>query len=568
MVQFDLNKLTTQEVIRLNEISRDTRVDFNNLIKNIIESTDKSLVWLLQPLVSRNMYLSNFFIEICQMLLTIEILDSNTDLKIIIVKTNEQKKILKKYLNGSKSLSIKVNNKSKNNNFKSTNFYKILKIIYKTVKMIGSKSQERQNKINRKDSITLIDTFLTKNGLTKGENIDRYYPGLLNHITKEKASLIYWLPTILGKYNTKQIKKLNKNSSLKFIFKQDFLTLKDYMWSFYQMIKARSPVSHKLNIGGLYIDPLILREFKSGKLNSSVYDGLLNYRFIRKLSEASIKLKLVIDWNENQPIDKGLIKGVKDYYPYTITKGYQGYIISLDYNFYISPTDYEIECGVIPHEICVVGNNFKNLITQFSKNINVTTAPAFRFNYLLSKKVKNINHEENDSKKNILILLPIGRKEINVILKKLYYTFSELINKINFNILVKPHPLVDQKIIINSEYFRSEYTIVEENFSDIIDDVDLLIGNSSSALVESIFNCIPVIIIGSMDHITQNPIPSLLMPKLWKVIYDTETINETIIEFLSLAKDDKNDIRYELENKKREYIEAVNKKTVKNFLNL
>ena len=44
------------------------------------------------------------------------------------------------------------------------------------------------------------------------------------------------------------------------------------------------------------------------KFDISVYESLINFNFIGKLKNLGINIKGLIDWNENQPIDKGLIK--------------------------------------------------------------------------------------------------------------------------------------------------------------------------------------------------------------------------------------------------------------------
>ena len=87
-------------------------------------------------------------------------------------------------------------------------------------------------------------------------------------------------------------------------------------------------------------------------------------------------MKLLIDWHENQAIDKGMILGMKVFFPNIITKGYQGYIISDKYNFYINPTDLEINNNLLPDEINVIGKKLKSKVTKYSKNIKVNVAPA------------------------------------------------------------------------------------------------------------------------------------------------------------------------------------------------
>ena len=90
------------------------------------------------------------------------------------------------------------------------------------------------------------------------------------------------------------------------------------------------------------------------------------------------KIKKVVNWFENQPIDKGYIFGLRCYYPEVKIKGYQGFIISYDYNFNVIPTPYEVENKLCVDEVLVMGKK----LTPYFKNINVNVAPAFRFSFL------------------------------------------------------------------------------------------------------------------------------------------------------------------------------------------
>ena len=65
--------------------------------------------------------------------------------------------------------------------------------------------------------------------------------------------------------------------------------------------------------------------------------GLLYYRFSRRFSEKGIKVRLLIDWYENQVIDRGLIKGFHDFFKNVPVYGYQGYIISKNLHIYTQP---------------------------------------------------------------------------------------------------------------------------------------------------------------------------------------------------------------------------------------
>ena len=58
----------------------------------------------------------------------------------------------------------------------------------------------------------------------------------------------------------------------------------------------------------------------------SITQSLLIYKFIERVRNKNIKLKGLIDWYENQNIDRALYLGVKEYYPGVKVKGYLGFV--------------------------------------------------------------------------------------------------------------------------------------------------------------------------------------------------------------------------------------------------
>ena len=305
----------------------------------------------------------------------------------------------------------------------------------------------------------------------------------------------------------------------------------------------------------------MIDEFKRTRFSISSFHGILNYLFVERLKEQEIKIDLLIDWNENQPIDKGLIKGMRDYYPNTYIKGYQGYIISTDYNFYIQPTDYEINVGVIPNEICVVGKGLEKRIKKFSNKIDVTTAPAFRFNSVYQ------NFERKDFNRRILVALSTDPKE-NFDQLSLLSNALKLLNK-EFNILVKPHPSCNISKLIKKlgGLWISEFNVVDGEFNKIVSNVDMLVGSASSSLVETVSRGIPVIVICKQNGFTINSIPTAVSHEIWRLVETVKELAESIKYFSNLPVSERKKFKELGEGIKKDYFEPVTKETVKKFLN-
>ena len=72
-----------------------------------------------------------------------------------------------------------------------------------------------------------------------------------------------------------------------------------------------------------------------------------------RLKKMNVKIKMIIDWWENQPLDKGLHLGINKFYENTSVLAYQGFPTNLAVQYY--PKKYEQAYKVVPDTISVTG---------------------------------------------------------------------------------------------------------------------------------------------------------------------------------------------------------------------
>ena len=65
-------------------------------------------------------------------------------------------------------------------------------------------------------------------------------------------------------------------------------------------------------------------------------------------------------------------------------------------------------------------------------------------------------------------------------------------------------------------------------FAPHLGQADLLISRSSSACVEAVAQGTPVIVLGSADGFTQNPIPETADERFWSVCYSTTELRSEL----------------------------------------
>ena len=115
----------------------------------------------------------------------------------------------------------------------------------------------------------------------------------------------------------------------------------------------------------------------------TVFLSLHNYCFARKLKQKSIKIRKVVNWFENQSLDKGWNYGFRKFFPKSKTIGYQGFTPQPEYMNTLA-TDYEKKYKILPEKIISIGRNFVNFKKEFCKDLDIIQGPALRFNDLFN----------------------------------------------------------------------------------------------------------------------------------------------------------------------------------------
>lgn len=522
----NLENMTADQILIFNSIPSKIHNEFNKLTEDILKSTPLRIVDLLSLVVSRHPYQSPLF-DICIKLEMVNLYLDKCDVHKKIITSDME---LYKILNSSNidcELEFRSVNKIPNIFFDVFNFVKKLsKVILIIFQELKSRDKSRVTHLQSLNTVTLIDTFMLKNSIAKKKYVDRYYNGLLDFLEKKSRKNIFFLPQINANYSRKDLKYIQINSDENIVYKHDFLKIVDYAIAFLQLSKHKVYKHSNYYFKDYNITRLVYKQIRFNKFNSSTFSALINYYFIKRLKQCNINLGLFINWNENQPIDKGFIRGLHDFYPDIVVKGYRAFIVSTDYNLYLSPTQNEVDNKVIPDEIIVTGNGLVNQARNFCDNVKVSVGPAFRFQDIHKSTILLRNNN------TILVALPIGLKESINLIKDINTNQNEE-NISKFNYIIRPHPATSlEKLKDKTKYFwKMNYTWSIGSFKENILKSFLLISHTSSVLLESLAYGVPVIILGSNNSITQNPIPKNIDNKLWSIVFDSKNLFNEILKF-------------------------------------
>jgi len=398
-----------------------------------------------------------------------------------------------------------------------------------------------------------------------GKYKDRYYPGLMEHLTTEEKTAIRYLPTIVGFKSPFKIFKTIRSSDFPFLIPDDYLKLSDYLFVLTHPFRAIRFQMPDILFAGYNIGPLLREENRRTCSEFISLLGLLYYRFAFRIAESGPPVRLLVDWYENQVMDRGLIAGFHKFSPRTKIIGYQGYVISKGLHLYTFPNNTEFDGGAVPDIVAVTGKGLKGNISEFCKRVNVEVAPGFRF----QKIWRDRKFIPDKSFFSVLMGLPIGLDDSKSILQSLI-NMPALLKNAELRFFVKPHPTWSSERIkkLFNEGELDAFTFVQGDFHDILETVNLVISNASSVALEAVAKGVPVIIIAPQTGILQNPIPDEVDQRIWTICNNLDELESQIFRFRKDVQEKLVDFETIGNNIRNEYFEPVTRKSIIKFLQL
>ncbi len=564
----DLAHLSEQDTILLNHVAEDIRKPYNELVTGLSEGHENNIDWIVSSIASRSIFLSPLVWHCYHLGFIREKLKQSEIPAKIIVHDPVLAKVIQKFTEKNYrgvqvhyAGSLKPRAKA------------ALKPLYQfglATRLLRLYIAARRQPATRplpEQPATLIDTFVLGNSFAKGDYNDRYYPGMREALGSEELEQVYYVPTFIGitKRFGDAIRHIRR-SSYRFLLKEDVLQPSDYWFAFTHFFR-RKKISRFYDVDflGFDIAPLVNRELTSTAWDSSTILALLIYKFTARLRERGVRLRLVVDWFENQVIDRALHAGLQQYYPDVPTAGYSGFVVSSVYNFYMHPTVSEHATGIVPKECNVIGVGHSPLMKEYCPELSVQVAPAYRFGGVWRER----SAWPDDGVSSVLIALPIGlRESVEILRVVLPFCTSAAGSRIQFRI--KAHPSIPVEVIKQSVGvpLPSTMEFVDGDFNTWVERSHVLISNSSSTCVEALAKGIPVVIIGSLSGITQNPVPDTIRDDIWSLCYTPEEVAAALERYLN--RDEQTRQRHEETGKRirADYFEPVTANGSRRFLRL
>ena len=551
----------------LKEISLAKKDEFNSIIDNYSKLNQRKVDWWVQRPASRNTHQSFLFYQFCCLHLVDALVNSGQKIEKVICDSATLSTSIKRLMS-KKDISVEIigpRYEPKTFLFYVRKSFNLMLKTWKRKKIHFRLVKSTINGyLNNEKELILIDKFIIPGFVRK----EYYYNGLLNHLNIEQKDKIFFVPTF-AYMNNEDIKLAVtelRSSNVNYLFKEDFLTNSDLIYSLLHLIRVWFIKTPPQIVLGIDFSPFVREELLSDLGFDSALEGLLNFRFAKRLKQSKFKIPLVIDWWEGQPLDRGWSFGFKTFFPGSILKGYIGYPL-LEMELQLYPTDFELENNICHDIITVIGEKFCDQINDMDLSINVEIAPGFRFEYLW-KDTKPIIQSSESLK--VLIALSINEADSLNVMEKIIKARISKNNRYEF--FIKSHPLLnisyrsDQS---NNERWPENFIEVEGLLSEYMNKIDLLISSGVSSVgLEAVVMGVPVIIVETMSGLAYDPIPDSVPKELWRSCRTSDDIIEAFSLFDNRTKEE---FQRQIEISstiKNNYFEPITKKGIYKFLEL
>lgn len=524
--------LSPEHARKLNELAIGLRPRIVELVDRISSERPDDMDWWVTPLASRNPFASPLFLNCCRIALLDSLLASHNVPAEVRVESSVMADLAAR-LGSRHGIELRIRIIRRNSLWRPVRNL-LTTLFHQAMQYLCAKLLLPRTPVSVGPSPIVVDTFLYAGSIRSGVFHDRHFPDIAESLTAEEHGRLRYFPTFYKIRNYPRIFRQLRGLRESFLLKEDHLRLRDYFYAFGHGIRvARIEPETALMLNGLPLNALVREDLGRGWMWSSAIEALLKYRAIRRMSETGYQIERVLDWFENQDIDRGANAGYRRHFPDIEVVGYIGYIASQHY-LCMYPSPAEEKAKVLPTRFAVMGRGFVGILKEFCPDLVVEVAPALRYPARPSAGVRNRAQDQL----SIVVALPVVREEVLEILgtiRRLLHGLKETpLAKVAVHARIKPHPASDIRQENTSGLtadpdIRVEW--VNGRLDLLLQQADVLVSAASSACFEALAMGVPVVVTGSCYGLTYIPIPQAIPQERWKACYSWEEMLSAIISF-------------------------------------
>jgi len=348
------------------------------------------------------------------------------------------------------------------------------------------------------------------------------FPGLDDHLAENDMTPIV-LPTTVNVKSYKKLCKRIKHSQKIIIFPEELLKASDYWRAFrspFQALRNRFKIPP---FSGYDLSDLIKEDYYWNVMHPAFIDAMLLHSFGKRIKEINCTFNGIINWAENQAIEKGLISGLKEQYPQLKVISGQPFVIPKNYlSFY--PSNQDKLLGFIPDCMLVAGPIWQQSIKEFVDTLEVQLAPPFRYRNIFESVKK-------DSQTNNLLVL-LGYDPNNAV-----HTLQSLVEAADQisefdHIFIKLHPFTyfSQKRLITQmgRPLPLKFSFIDGSLEDHLSKIAIGVCGATGTATELVSRGIPVVLIAETHCLTMNYLAYKEDSDLWELCFNKKEIVQSI----------------------------------------
>jgi hypothetical protein len=381
----------------------------------------------------------------------------------------------------------------------------------------------------------LVDTFFFAEDLAPdGRYTDRFSPGLIDWYQTQgwrAASMPYTghlpLRVMRGAY------RRMRHSSTLFALGESFLGIADCLLGAWYALRAllQPPDFAAATFCGIQVSPLVSRWWRLSALQTVT--SQIWKRVPRNMRRHGLQPDYVVDWYENQPLDKAICLGFgEDSAQTRVIAGRQYFPAASMVNYF--STRGEISAGAAPRLNWVCGRRGAALFARHDRLGRYEAVPALRYAHLFADTAPVAET------RMLAVFLTSSLPESMCILECVFAADSSAWADFDF-IAIKMHQSVDNQLRKQVEKRWPAITSARVGWDgrsagDILNGARLAVTGGSSVALEAVCRGVPVIVSGRSAGISFNILEDVDR-RLWRLAYSSREFEQLVCEWLPQLPD-------------------------------
>jgi hypothetical protein len=521
----------------INRIAEEIRMDFINFDQHL-DLNRSELLWQTTDIAEKNPYTSDLFYNCCAYLAFDQILQTlETNLLVFLedwflgwqmAKHARGVGFRSHHITGHSILDVCPGHVS-------YGLYRIRQVLqalscrvdlvrafYRKAKTIANypRTNAIQGTKASKNIDILLVTWADPNTFQADQTIqaNTYYGELPRFLRTQGIEIGYIANPVSWVYPFEEIVKNIKCAQDRVILPEECLGLKDVLYITWKTLFYSVSLKSRFVIQGTDVTELVKNELRKERIKSRQCWATQFYYVGRFLLENGIRPAVVVHPYENQPWEKSLRLGLRQYLPETKIVGYQHAPFSLLWLGYF-PSRRDLQKLHFPDYVVTIGQRWKTLLLHHGyPSDRLKVGAALRFGHILGQHNARCLGKASDTMgirgtRTLLVAGSIGYADS---FELVYKTIEALHNTPDIRALLKFHPKMGGSrtqlvaAVLNTlgaGNLPDHFEITEQSVSELLPSVDLLLYNITSVSYEAIAWSVPAIFIQSDIWFDMDPLP-------------------------------------------------------------